>query len=249
MAMPPRPVPAVVLRSARKRYRSTVALDGLDLTVGRGEAVALVGANGSGKSTALEVVLGLARLDAGAVTVLGEPPGGPVRSRVGAMLQGGGLPEHMTAVEVVRLVGRSYPRAFPARDVLARVGLAGRERSRVGELSGGQRRRVQLAVALVGAPELLVLDEPTAAMDVASRGAFARCVRRHVEGGGSTLFATHDLEEAAAVADRVVVLHRGRTAHERSTGELDVMRQSRRSALLADLDGWSESFQREAVGW
>lgn len=211
---------ALEMRAVRKEYGGVVALAGLDLRVERGQVVALLGPNGAGKSTAFELLLGLIRPTGGEVEVLGHPPGGPVRRRVGAMLQTAGLPELVTVRELIRLVGRSYPASLPVDAVLARTALISRAGRRVTDLSGGERQRLLLAMALVGAPEVLLLDEPTAAMDVASRRAFWEQARASVRAGTTVLFATHDLTEAAAVADRVVVVHEGRVVAEGAPDDL-----------------------------
>ncbi|UZN03586.1 ABC transporter ATP-binding protein [Cellulomonas sp. S1-8] len=203
-------MPAVLeLHDVRKEYAGVPALDGLDLEVGAGEVVALLGPNGAGKTTTFELLLGLARATSGDVRVLGAPPGAR-RGRVGAMLQAAGLPEQVTVRELVALVGRAYPRAYDVDEVLDRAGLARHGGRVVTGLSGGERQRVLLAMALVGAPDLLLLDEPTAAMDVASRRSFWQRTRESVDDGATVLLATHDLVEARTVADRVVVLAAGR---------------------------------------
>jgi ABC-2 type transport system ATP-binding protein len=208
------------MRSVRKEYRGVVALADVDLRVERGQIVALLGPNGAGKSTTFELLLGLVRATDGEVTVLDQPPGGRVRRRVGAMLQTAGLPQQVTVRELVRLIGRSYPASLPVHEVLERTGLTSRAGRTVTELSGGERQRLQLAMALVGAPEVLLLDEPTAAMDPASRRAFWDRARASVREGATILFATHDLAEAAAVADRIVVLHHGNVIVEATPEEL-----------------------------
>jgi ABC-2 type transport system ATP-binding protein len=208
------------MRSVRKEYGGVVALTGVDLRVERGQIVALLGPNGAGKSTAFELLLGLIRPTDGQVTVLGQAPGGLVRRRVGAMLQTAGLPEQVTVRELVRLIGRSYPAALPLDEVLRRAGLGSRAGRLVTDLSGGERQRLQLAMAIVGAPEVLLLDEPTAAMDVASRRAFWNQARASVRDGATILFATHDLAEAATIADRIVVVHHGRVIAEGTLDEL-----------------------------
>ncbi|WP_125773337.1 ABC transporter ATP-binding protein [Antribacter gilvus] len=203
-------MPVVEMRDVRKEYAGVDALAGLDLRVEQGEIVAMLGPNGAGKTTTFELLLGLVRPTGGTVEVLGRRPGGGVRARVGAMLQSAGLPEQVTVRELVRLVGRSYPRALDADDVLERTALSQRAARTVTTLSGGERQRLLLAMALVGAPELLLLDEPTAAMDVVSRRAFWEQARASVEEGATILFATHDLAEASAVADRILVIAGGR---------------------------------------
>jgi ABC-2 type transport system ATP-binding protein len=197
------------MRDVRKDYGGVAALTGLDLTVEAGQVVAVLGPNGAGKTTAFELALGLGRPTSGTVEVLGAAPG-TQRGRTGAMLQGAGLPEQVTVRELVRLIGRSYPVALPVDDVLDSTALADRADRTVTALSGGERQRLLLALALIGVPELLLLDEPTAAMDVASRRSFWEQARQSAADGATVVFATHDLTEASAVADRVVVLAAGR---------------------------------------
>ncbi|MBZ2198601.1 ABC transporter ATP-binding protein [Occultella gossypii] len=198
------------LRDVRKTYPGVDALAGLDVSVARGEIVALLGPNGAGKTTTFELLLGLIRPTSGDVRVFGQEPGGRVRTRIGAMLQAAGLPDQLQVRELVRLIGRGYPTAVRVDEVLARTSLTKRATRTVKSLSGGERQRLLLALALVGTPELLLLDEPTAAMDVASRRTFWEQARASVADGATILFATHDLTEAAAVADRVVVVAGGR---------------------------------------
>jgi len=196
------------MRGVRKEYGEVTALDGMDLAVEQGEIVAVLGPNGAGKTTTFELLLGLIRPTTGSVRVLGEEPGPRVRGRIGAMLQSAGLPEQVTVRELVRLIGRSYPQSLDVDDVLASTGLTKRARRAVTTLSGGERQRVLLALALVGAPQLLLLDEPTAAMDVAAKRTFWEQARALDD--ATIVFATHDLAEAAAVADRVLVVSQGR---------------------------------------
>ena len=196
------------MRDVRKEYGEVTALDGMDLAVEQGEIVAVLGPNGAGKTTTFELLLGLIRPTTGSVRVLGEEPGPRVRGRIGAMLQSAGLPEQVTVRELVRLIGRSYPQMLDVDDVLASTGLTKRARRAVTTLSGGERQRVLLALALVGAPQLLLLDEPTAAMDVAAKRTFWEQARALDD--ATIVFATHDLAEAAAVADRVLVVSQGR---------------------------------------
>ncbi len=193
------------------RHGDVLAVDGLDLRIGAGETVALLGPNGAGKSTTVSAVLGLLRPAAGTVRVLGRAPADAVRAGgVGAMLQHGGLPGEARVGEVLHLVRRSYADPWPLADLVATTGIGGLLGRDVDALSGGQRQRVLLALALAGQPPLLLLDEPTSAMDVEGRRAFWATMRELAARGTTVVFATHHLEEADAVADRVVVMAGGR---------------------------------------
>ena len=203
------------------RYGDTVAVDDLDLTVPTGSTVALLGANGAGKSTVVNAVLGLFRPAAGTVRVLGGKPREAVRAgSVGAMLQHGGLPSEARVGEVLTLVRRSFPAAWPMADLVATAGIDGLLDRPVEALSGGQRQRVLLALALAGRPPLLLLDEPTSSMDVAGRRAFWTTMRELADRGHTVVFATHHLAEADAVADRVVVIAGGRVVADGSAAEV-----------------------------
>ena len=198
-------------RGLTKSYGPIRAVDGFDLDVVAGETVALLGPNGAGKSTTIDLLLGLARPDAGDVAVFGRPPADAARAGlVGAMLQTGGLISEVSVRELVALAASLYPAPMAVDEVLDRAGLPGLAGRRTTALSGGQAQRVRFALALVPDPELLVLDEPTAAMDVESRRAFWASMRELTASGRTVLFATHYLEEADAYADRVVLLARGR---------------------------------------
>lgn len=222
------------MMSVHKVYGAVRALDGMDLHVGKGEVVALLGPNGAGKTTAFELLLGLTRPTRGEVRVLGGAPGGARRNRIGVMLQGAGLPELVTVAELVRLIGRSYPAQFTVGHTLARVGLADRADRTVTALSGGERQRLLLALAIVAAPDLLLLDEPTAAMDVESRHAFWDHARTSVADGATLLFATHDLAEADTVADRVVVIQDGHTIADAAPEELKRMVAAKMVGVTTD---------------
>jgi ABC-2 type transport system ATP-binding protein len=201
----------VTFDDVTRRYGSLIALDGLGLGIEPGETVALLGPNGAGKTTTVELLLGLASPDQGLVRLFGGPPARAVaQGRVGAMLQDTGLPQGVRVAELINLVRGLYPDPLSLADALRLCDLEQVANRRVERLSGGQRERVRLALALAGNPELLVLDEPTAALDVAARRAFWHRMRARVAAGRTMLFATHRLEEADAVADRVVVLARGR---------------------------------------
>ena len=209
----------IEMSAVTKEYGPVHALDGVDLTIERGEIVALLGPNGAGKTTTFELLLDLARPTHGRVEVLGGTPAA-ARGRVGAMLQSAGLPEQVTVRELVRLIGRSFPQAVPVDEILRRVNLTGRATRTVTTLSGGERQRLLLALALIGEPELLLLDEPTAAMDVVSRRAFWAQARTAVGHGATILFATHDMTEAETVADRILVIARGRLLADGTPAEL-----------------------------
>ena len=203
--------PIVSLSGVTRRLGDVTAVEDVSLEIRPAETVALLGPNGAGKTTALELMLGLQRPDAGQVSLFGGPPHDAVAAgRVGAMLQEGDLPRGAKVAELVGLVRGLYPSPPPLADALRLGDVEEISDRRVERLSGGQRQRVRLAVALAGGPELLVLDEPTAAMDVATRRSFWSGVSEYVSDGRSLLFATHRLEEADAVADRVVVMASGR---------------------------------------
>ncbi|MGY2084174.1 ABC transporter ATP-binding protein [Blastococcus sp. SYSU DS0539] len=213
--------PALDLRGLTVRYGGTVAVDDLSLTIPRGQTVALLGANGAGKSTTVNAVLGLLNPTSGTVQVLGRDPRDAVRAgSVGAMLQHGGLPTEARVGEVLDLVRRSFPTAWPLDDLVVTAGIDGLLGRPVDALSGGQRQRVLLALALAGAPPLLLLDEPTSAMDVEGRRAFWTTMRGLADRGHTVVFATHHLDEADAVADRVVVMAGGRVVADGSTAEV-----------------------------
>jgi ABC-2 type transport system ATP-binding protein len=218
--------PALDISGLTVRYGYTLAVDDVDLVIPAGQTVALLGPNGAGKSTVVNAVLGLLHPAAGAVHVLGRRPHDAVRAGcVGAMLQHGGLPTEARVGEVLDLVRRSYGRAggavaWPLDDLVVTAGIDGLLGRDVGALSGGQRQRVLLALALAGAPPLLLLDEPTSAMDVEGRRGFWTTMRGLAERGHTVVFATHHLDEADAVADRVVVIAGGRIVADGSTAEV-----------------------------
>jgi ABC-2 type transport system ATP-binding protein len=210
-ASPTTPEPIVGLEGVTRRYGRVTAVDRLSIGIQRGQTVALLGPNGAGKTTTVELLLGLRMPDRGVVRLFGGAPADAVAAgRVGVMLQEAGLPQGARVAELIGLIRGLYPKPLSLADTL-RVcdleGVAGRQTQR---LSGGQRQRVRLALALAGNPELLVLDEPTAALDVEARRAFWALMRETVLAGRTLLFATHRLEEADAVADRVLVLAGGR---------------------------------------
>ncbi|MEV6393735.1 ABC transporter ATP-binding protein [Streptomyces sp. NPDC051907] len=208
---------AASFAGAAKSFGAVRAVDGVDLAIARGETVALLGRNGAGKSTAISLLLGLNDPDAGEVRLFGETPARAVAAgRVGAMLQDGRPIPRVTVRELVSFVARAYPRPLPVAEALELAGLSALADRRADRLSGGQIQRVRFAVALAGDPELIVLDEPTAALDVEARQAFWKSMRGYASRGRTVLFSTHYLEEADANADRIVVLDRGRIAADGS---------------------------------
>ncbi len=193
-----------------KNYGMVEALRGLDLTIRPGELVALLGANGAGKTTAVRTLLGLAKPTSGEVRVFGgDPRDARGRTRIGALLQVARVPETLRVREHIHLFSSYYPNPRPIEEVIEAAGLQGLEKRKFGELSGGQQKRVLFAIALVGNPDLLVLDEPTVGLDVEARRALWKQIRAFVAGGRSVLLTTHYLAEAEALADRVIVIHKG----------------------------------------
>ena len=205
-----RPGPAITFDGVTKRYGPVVALDQVSFTIVPGEMVALLGPNGAGKSTTVDVLLGLRQPDRGTARVLGQAPQRATGSgRVGAMLQSGSLPDRALAGEIVELARQLYRSPHSLADLLELAGLTELAHRRTDRLSGGQARRVQLAVALAGDPEVLFLDEPTTGLDVQSRRLFWDGVRRAAASGTTVLFATHYLDEADSNASRILVLAGG----------------------------------------
>lgn len=212
---------AVSFTGAVKTFGSVRAVDGIDLEMARGETVALLGRNGAGKSTAISLLLGLNEPDEGVVRLFGAAPEEAARAgRVGAMLQDGRPVPRVTVGELVGFVARTYPAPMPVVEALELAGIAELAGRRVDRLSGGQTQRVRFAVALIGNPALIVLDEPTAALDVEARYAFWDSMRAYARRGHTVLFSTHYLEEADANADRIVVIDRGRIVADGSGEQL-----------------------------
>jgi ABC-2 type transport system ATP-binding protein len=200
------------------------AVRGVDVGIAAGETVALLGPNGAGKSTTIDMLLGLARPDAGSVTVFGRSPEDAVAAgAVGAMLQTGALIRDLDVRELVAMVASLYPAPLPVDEVLALTGIEDIARRRTHRLSGGQTQRVRFAIALVSDPELLVLDEPTVAMDVEGRHRFWTSMRAFAARGKTVLFATHYLEEADAYADRAVLMAHGRVVADGPTTEIKAL--------------------------
>ncbi|WP_326807585.1 ABC transporter ATP-binding protein [Streptomyces sp. NBC_01186] len=224
------PAPAVEFADAGKTYGTVKALSGLSVTLHPGETVALLGPNGAGKSTTLDLLLGLRNPDpGGSVRLFGTSPRQAVTDgRVGAMLQSGGLMDGVRVRELVALACDLHPRGYPTEHVLEEAGITEIADRMVGKLSGGQEQRVRFALATAGACDLIVLDEPTTGMDVSARRDFWSAMRAQAAQGRTVLFATHYLEEADEVADRVLVMHRGRLLADGSAADIKAMAGARR---------------------
>ena len=197
------------------------AVRGVDISIAPGETVALLGPNGAGKSTTVDMMLGLSKPDAGSVKLFGDTAAQAIqRGQVGAMLQTGGVLRDLTVRELVAMMGALFPNPLPVDDVLTLAGLNDIADQRTQKLSGGQSQRVRFAVAMVSDPDLLVLDEPTVAMDVEARNAFWATMRTFASQGKTVIFATHYLEEADAYADRIILMARGRVVADGATTEI-----------------------------
>ncbi|MFF3848708.1 ABC transporter ATP-binding protein [Streptomyces sp. NPDC002328] len=206
------------------------AVRGISFHVGRGEVFALLGTNGAGKTSTVELLEGLARPDGGRVRVLGHDPyadRAAVRPRTGVMLQEGGFPSELTVKETARMWAGCVSGARPVDEALGFVGLAGKARVRVKQLSGGERRRLDLALALLGEPEVLFLDEPTTGLDAEGRRDTWNLVRSLRDAGTTVLLTTHYLEEAEGLADRLAILHQGRIAAAGTPAEVTAAQPSR----------------------
>jgi len=216
----------IELRRLVKTYRGgphgpVQAVRGIDVSIGRGETVALLGPNGAGKSTTIDMMLGLTRPDTGEVSLFGRSPRDAVNAgAVGAMLQTGELIRDLSVRELISLVSSLYPQPMTVDDVLALAGLSEVADRRTQKLSGGQTQRTRFAIALVSDPELLVLDEPTVAMDAQGRRDFWAAMREYAARGRTVLFATHYLEEADANADRAVLMAGGQVVADGPTTEI-----------------------------
>ncbi|MFJ9563634.1 ABC transporter ATP-binding protein [Streptomyces fuscichromogenes] len=213
------------------------AVRGITFSVARGEIFALLGTNGAGKTSTVELLEGLAPPDGGRVRVLGHDPyraRAAVRPRTGVMLQEGGFPSELTVGETARMWAGCTTGARPAAEALGLVGLDGRTDVRVKQLSGGERRRLDLALALTGRPEVLFLDEPTTGLDAEGRQATWELVRELRDAGTTVLLTTHYLEEAEDLADRLAILHQGRVATAGTPAEVTAGRPARISFDLPD---------------
>ncbi|MEV4553813.1 ABC transporter ATP-binding protein [Nonomuraea wenchangensis] len=213
--------PAVEILDLVKRYGAGVALDGLALRAERGAVTAVLGPNGAGKTTTVEICEGFRTADAGTVRVLGLTPERPeLRARVGVMLQSGGVPPAVRCGEWLRLVARFHARPLDPGALLARLGLAGHARTPFRRMSGGQQQRLSLAAAVIGRPELVFLDEPTAGLDPQARHACWELVGELRSAGVSVVLTTHHMDEAERLADHVVIIDKGRVVAEGTPASL-----------------------------
>ncbi|MGA5421003.1 ABC transporter ATP-binding protein [Streptomyces lavendulocolor] len=213
------------------------AVTGITFSVSRGEVFALLGTNGAGKTSTVELLEGLARPSGGTVRVLGHDPyteRAAVRPRIGMMLQEGGFPADLTVAETVRMWAGCTTGARPAGEALEAVGLGDRSTVRVKQLSGGEKRRLDLALALLGHPEVLFLDEPSTGLDAEGRRDTWGLVRGLRDAGTTVLLTTHYLEEAEALADRLAIMHRGRIVTAGTPAEVTAARPSRIRFVLPE---------------
>jgi ABC-2 type transport system ATP-binding protein len=232
--------PAIHIRGLRRTYGTFVAVADVDLDVEHGEVFALLGPNGAGKTTTVEILEGYRRRDAGEVTVLGVDPARADRlwrSRIGLVLQSGSVADELTVHETVTHFANYYPRPRPSDGVIAAVGLEEKRDARLTTLSGGQRRRLDVALGLIGDPELLFLDEPTTGFDPEARRQFWDLIRSLRAGGTTILLTTHYLDEAEALADRVGVLVGGRLVEVASPALLGGRADSKVHVTWTEPDG------------
>jgi ABC-2 type transport system ATP-binding protein len=217
------PAGAVIasLKNVTKKFGQQTALDQLSLNLHQGEVVALLGPNGAGKTTAVRLLLGLSQASAGEVTLFGgNPRDRASRARMGAMLQVGRMPETLRVREHLQLFSSYYPHPRPLAELIAVAGLEGLENRLFGALSGGQKQRVLFALALCGNPDLICLDEPTLGMDVEARRSMWEQVRALAATGKTILLTTHYLEEADALASRIIVIQKGKVIAQGTPADL-----------------------------
>ncbi|MGH2728929.1 MAG: ABC transporter ATP-binding protein, partial [Actinomycetota bacterium] len=217
------PMAAISVRGLRKSYGSLEAVRGVDIEIAEGEVFALLGPNGAGKTTTVEILEGHRRRDAGDVSVLGSDParaGRAFRRRIGIVLQSTGINQYLTVGEIVEQYRGFYPNPRPLDEILTLVGLDEKRDARVRKLSGGQQRRLDVAIGLAGNPDLLFLDEPTTGFDPAARRGAWEMVKGLKELGKTILLTTHYMDEATALADRVAIITAGRIVAEGPPAEL-----------------------------
>jgi ABC-2 type transport system ATP-binding protein len=229
--------PAAELRNATKRYGDVTALDSVSIALERGRVTAILGPNGAGKTTAVKLLLGLSRPTKGSARLFGgEPRDIAARRRTGVMLQIARVPDTLKVREHLHLFCSYYPSPMTVDQALATAGLSGVAGRKYGDLSGGQRQRVQFALAICGNPDMLFLDEPTVGLDVESRRGFWQEVRRLAASGRTILLTTHYLEEADALADRIIVLSTGRVVADGAPHAIKARAVGRRVRCVTALD-------------
>ncbi len=214
---------AVRVRGLTKRYGDVHAVNGVDLDIRTGEVFALLGPNGAGKTTTVEILEGYRERDGGEVEVLGVDPGkqlNAIKDRIGIVIQESGIEPHLTVAETIELHAYYYPKPRPVDEVVELVGLQAKRNTRVVKLSGGQRRRLDVAIALAGDPDLLFLDEPTTGFDPAARQEAWQIVRDLAQLGKTVLLTTHYMEEAEHLADRVAIIAGGKIVVEDTPARL-----------------------------
>ncbi|WP_073228382.1 ABC transporter ATP-binding protein [Streptomyces sp. NBRC 110465] len=230
--------PVIEANEVRRRYADGFeAVSGISFSVARGELFALLGTNGAGKTSTVELLEGLAAPSDGTVRVLGHDPyreRAAVRPRTGVMLQEGGFPSDLTVLETARMWSACTTGARPAAEALETVGLTGRATVRVKQLSGGEKRRLDLALALTSRPEVLFLDEPTTGLDAEGRRDTWDLIRALRESGTTVLLTTHYLEEAESLADRLAIMHQGRVVTAGTTAEVTAAHPARIRFTLPD---------------
>ncbi len=214
----------VEMQGVTKRYGTVEALRGIDLQVQPGEVVGFLGPNGAGKTTAISIMLGLRTATSGTIRLRGTSPFDPAaKACTGVMLQESGVPETLRVQEVVKLFQSYYPYTLPTNEIIERAGLTEKRHSIIAKLSGGQKQRLYFALALAGDPDLLFLDEPTVGMDVETRMRFWEQVRGFAAAGKTILFSTHYLEEADALANRIVVINKGQIIAQGTPREIKAL--------------------------
>lgn len=239
--------PAVEITGLVKTFGSLRAVDGIDLTVRPGEIVAFLGPNGAGKSTTLDIILGFTAADTGTARVFGAAPAQAARRmRTGAILQEGGLLPDYTVSQTISIVAAMRGARHDIAAVARLAGITPILRRKVAKCSGGERQRLRLALALLGNPDLMVLDEPTAGMDVTARRTFWAAIRERAAGDKAVLFATHYLQEAADFADRIIIISHGRIVAAGSVDEVRALGQG--TTITATWPGLAGAAQlREAL--
>ncbi len=238
---------AVDLKKLTKRYGLVTAVNDLSLAIESGEIVAFLGPNGAGKTTTIDMLLGLARPDAGTVQVYGRSPADAIaHGEISAVMQSGGLLKDFTVAETVAYTASLHVAPRPVAEVLDRAGIAKIATRRVGQCSGGEQQRLRFALALLSSPRLLVLDEPTTGMDVETRRDFWRSIREDAAQGRTVMFATHYLDEADAYADRIVLIRQGSIVADGTAAEVKGLASGRQ--VRATLPGGETDVLRGLPG-